>query len=46
MNNSIHLKRYWDKIDKKGPNECWPWTAHTARGNYGQIGTSYTVKEE
>lgn len=20
-------ERFWQKVDKKGPDECWPWTA-------------------
>lgn len=26
--------RFWSKVDKRGPDECWPWTACLARG-YG-----------
>ena len=30
--------RLWRKIDKRGPDECWPWTArHQIRG-YGILG--------
>lgn len=29
-------ERLWAKIDKRGPDECWPWTACTAVG-YGKI---------
>ncbi len=29
-------QRFWSKVDKRGPNECWPWTAasqdHDGRG--------------
>lgn len=28
-------RRYWSKVDKRGPSECWPWLAsHNANG-YG-----------
>lgn len=29
--------RFWAKVDVRGPDECWPWLASTARG-YGQFG--------
>lgn len=28
--------RYWAKVDKRGPDECWPWTAAT-NGKYGKF---------
>lgn len=31
------LVRYWSKVDKRGPDECWLWTAST-RDGYGQFG--------
>ena len=30
-------ERFWEKVDKRGPDECWNWTASRAEG-YGQIG--------
>lgn len=30
--------RYWAKVDKRGPAECWPWTASLTPSGYGQIG--------
>ena len=29
------MERFWDKVDRKGPDECWPWTASTSGGGYG-----------
>jgi hypothetical protein len=26
--------RFWEKVDKRGPEECWPWLAGTHKG-YG-----------
>lgn len=31
------LARYWAKVDRRGPDECWPWTASTFRNGYGQF---------
>lgn len=37
--------RLWQKINKRGPDECWPWTASTNRyaktrgQGYGKIST-------
>lgn len=28
------LARFWPKVGKAGPNECWPWTG-TTDGRYG-----------
>lgn len=27
--------RYWSKVDKRGPNECWPWIGGRSRLGYG-----------
>ena len=29
--------RFWAKVDKRGPDECWPWTAATNENGYGVI---------
>jgi hypothetical protein len=29
--------RLWRNIDRRGPDECWPWTGSTATGGYGTI---------
>ncbi len=29
--------RLWSKIDRKGPDDCWPWTGARAEAGYGQI---------
>lgn len=27
--------RFWDKVDRRGPEDCWPWTAATNEHGYG-----------
>lgn len=29
--------RFWAKVDRRGPDECWPWTAYTRHDGYGEI---------
>src|SRR5678816_124743 len=31
------LRRLWSKVEKRGPNECWPWKAYALRTGYGRI---------
>lgn len=31
--------RFWKYVDKRGPDECWPWTAKSKVDGYGVIGT-------
>lgn len=28
-------RRFWAKVDRRGPNECWLWTASKDRHGYG-----------
>jgi hypothetical protein len=30
-------QRFWSRVDKRRPDECWPWTAGKDRDGYGQI---------
>lgn len=29
---------YSSFVDKRGPDDCWPWTGHRSQKNYGQFG--------
>lgn len=31
------MKRFWDKVDIKGPEECWIWKASVKSNRYGQF---------
>lgn len=30
--------RFWPKVDKRGPDECWPWMACRTGNGYGIMG--------
>ena len=36
--NQSPEKRFWLKIDKKAPNECWEWKAGCFKNGYGAFG--------
>jgi len=29
-------ERFWEKVERRGPDECWPWLGSTA-GGYGRL---------
>lgn len=31
------LNNFWSKVDKRGPDSCWPWTGARTSAGYGQI---------
>ena len=31
------LERFWAKVDRGNPDDCWEWNAHRVRGGYGRI---------
>jgi hypothetical protein len=30
-------ERFWKKVDRRGDDECWNWTAYVERAGYGQF---------
>lgn len=32
-----NINRFWNKVEKHGPDDCWPWTAYRRHGGYGEF---------
>lgn len=30
-------ERFWSKVDRRGPDECWPWLASKSYAGYGNF---------
>lgn len=30
-------RRFWEKVDRRSPDECWPWLAFRNESGYGMI---------
>ncbi len=37
-------ERFWEKVDKRGPNQCWPWTRGRNDKGYGQLRAGAPVR--
>lgn len=37
-------ERFWAKVDRKGPDECWKWWGSTTGFRYGQINVGNGVR--
>lgn len=35
MNRQAPADRFWSKVDKRGPDECWPWKAAVRKKSQG-----------
>jgi len=33
-------ERFWEKVERREPDECWPWTASVDHRGYGKFGLS------
>lgn len=31
------VERFWAKVSRRGPDECWPWLGSQMAGGYGQM---------
>ena len=36
--------RFWSKVERRGRDECWPWTAGTDRYGYGKFAVNINGK--
>ena len=36
-------ERFWPKVDKRGPTDCWPWTAYKNEAGYGTLTVNRVV---
>jgi hypothetical protein len=35
------IARFWNKVDKRSPDECWHWKGHIMKGGYGTFSAQY-----
>jgi hypothetical protein len=33
-------RKFWAQVDKRGPDDCWPWTGAVQGGGYGTFGAT------
>lgn len=45
--NQKDIERFLNKVDSRGPDECWEWTASTDKDGYGQfsLGVEFGVSK-
>lgn len=32
-----HIRNFWNKVDRRGPDECWPWTGWRNHFGHGRF---------
>lgn len=37
VRNGTLLEAFWHRVDRRGPDECWPWTGHVRPDGYGLL---------
>jgi len=37
------MQKFWDKVDKRGPDSCWNWLGMHNNEGYGLVGLMYRV---
>lgn len=37
-------ERFWRKVDKRGPDECWPWLGYISPRGYGNLYVNETMQ--
>ncbi len=35
--NAADTARFWSKVDRRGPDDCWLWTEGSRKGGYGHF---------
>lgn len=35
--DSVAARRFWELVDRRGPDECWPWLGTRQSNGYGHI---------
>ena len=41
--SKTRLDRFWEKVEKRDPDQCWTWTASLYGGGYGHFWDGYHV---
>lgn len=46
MPHVTNMDRFWSKVNKRGPNDCWVWTAGKLKDGYGAFKTGELGREQ
>lgn len=38
------MKRFWEKVDVAGSEQCWNWKASKQKNGYGKFGVAYKTR--